>query len=95
MTTRREVIAAWLAEVASFRVVHEPTQAGYLLQADLLLERIDGVRLWTLNDIADWTGRATSTLSAYHTRGQMPAPTLTYGRTHLWEPDVIKKWRPR
>ncbi len=92
---RREVIAAWLAERDGFHTVNPATQTGLLAEADTLMEQLDKVTLWTIKDVVDWTQLAGSTISSYCTRRQMPAPTLTFGRTHVWEPDVIKKWRPR
>lgn len=93
--TRREVIAAWLAEREHFHTVSEATQAGFLGDADDLLDRLDEHEMWTVTDICRYSGLSSGTVSSYRARAQMPSPALTYGRTHLWEPDVVKKWRPR
>lgn len=95
MTTRREVIAAWLAERENFHTVNQATQMGFLSDADDLLERLDACPLWTVQQIADYTGLAGSTISGYQARTQIPEPTCHHGRVRLWEPDVIRKWRPR
>lgn len=54
---------------------------------------------WTTTDVATYLGLKTATVSAYRTRGQMPAPDMTVGsRTHLWKPSTIIEWhegRPR
>lgn len=47
----------------------------------------------TISEIADKLGITRSTLTAYRTRGRMPAPDLQYGRTPLWKPETIRKWR--
>lgn len=73
----------------------EATLAGFAEQADELLSLVDGHELWNMSRIAQYTGLAGSTLSAYYTRVQMPEPALAYGRTKLWEPDVIRAWRPQ
>lgn len=91
---RREVVAEWLAEREGFHTVSPATRDAFLMEADMLLDALDRVELWTLNDVADWAGLRTGTVSSYRTRSQMPAERLTYGRTHLWEPDDIKAWRP-
>jgi hypothetical protein len=93
--TRREVIAAFLAERDGFHTVNEATQAGFLSAADLLLEQLDQAPMWMVKDVAQWANCAESTISGYQARGQMPEPRLMYGRVRLWEPDVIKAWRPR
>lgn len=49
-------------------------------------------RTWTLTDIAAELGVAHSTLSSYHARGQMPAPTGKLGRTPYWESKDIEPW---
>ncbi|WP_380164648.1 NUDIX domain-containing protein [Jannaschia sp. R86511] len=48
---------------------------------------------WTTSDVAAYLGVQIGTVSAYRSRGQMPAPTRTLGRTHLWRPLEIKAWR--
>lgn len=95
MTTRREVIAAFLARRDGFHTVNEATLAARLGDADELLAVLDASPLWTLTRVCDYTGLASGTISSYRARNQMPEPAVTYGRTHLWEPDVIRKWRPR
>jgi hypothetical protein len=93
--TRREVIAAWLAERDGFHTVNQATQAGFLAEADDLLEQVDACPLWTVNDVAGWIGCRPSTISSYQTRNQMPRARFMFGRVRLWEPAVIKNWRPR
>ena len=48
---------------------------------------------WTTSDVAAYLGVQVGTVSAYRSRGQMPAPTRTLGRTHLWRPLEIRAWR--
>jgi 8-oxo-dGTP pyrophosphatase MutT (NUDIX family) len=53
---------------------------------------------WNTSDVAAYLGVKVGTVSAYRLRGQMPAPDLTVGRTHLWRPARILDWhgeRPR
>lgn len=53
---------------------------------------------WTTTDVARYCGVAVSTISGYRRRGLMPQPSETFGRTHLWKPEVIVAWqaeRPR
>jgi predicted DNA-binding transcriptional regulator AlpA len=53
---------------------------------------------WTMPDIASYIGVALSTVSSYRTRGQMPPPDQTIGRTPVWRPSRIIEWhqsRPR
>ena len=92
--TRRELVANWLAQRDGF-TTDAVTEALFLEDADELLKLLDGLPMWTLKEVADWAGLRNGTVSSYHTRGQMPPAAMTYGRTHLWEPDVIKAWRPQ
>ena len=53
---------------------------------------------WTTTDVAAYLGVRVGTVSTYRKRGQMPAPDLTVGRTHMWRPSRIIQWhhnRPR
>ena len=53
---------------------------------------------WTTSDVAAYLGVRIATVSTYRTRGQMPAPDMTVGRTHVWKPARIIEWhekRPR
>jgi hypothetical protein len=53
---------------------------------------------WTTSDVAAYLGVRVGTVSSYRLRGQMPAPDLTVGRTHMWRPARIIAWhgsRPR
>lgn len=53
---------------------------------------------WTTSDVATYLGVGVATVSAYRSRGQMPAPDKTIGRTHVWAPARIIEWhakRPR
>lgn len=53
---------------------------------------------WTTSDVAAYLGLRVGTVSSYNLRGQMPAPDMTVGRTHLWRPARIIEWheaRPR
>jgi hypothetical protein len=93
--TRREVIAHWLAERERYHTVNQATLAFFLGDADDLLQRLDTSPLWTVTDVCNYTGLTSGTISSYRARCQMPEPALRYGRTHLWEPDVIRAWRPR
>lgn len=56
----------------------------------------DDPEFWTTSDVAAYLGVKVGTVSAYHSRGQMPPPDLTRGqRTHLWRPATIRAWRGR
>ncbi|HET9873924.1 MAG TPA: hypothetical protein VFP89_15175 [Propionibacteriaceae bacterium] len=53
---------------------------------------------WTTTDVASYLGLQVGTVSSYRQRGQMPAPDVTIGRTHVWRPHRIIEWhegRPR
>ena len=47
---------------------------------------------WTTSDVAAYIGVNVATVSAYRSRGQMPAPDMTVGRTHMWRPTRIVEW---
>lgn len=50
------------------------------------------------SDVAAYLGVGVATVSAYRSRGQMPEPDQTIGRTHMWKPVRIIAWhqeRPR
>lgn len=47
---------------------------------------------YTTEDVAAALGIAPSTVRAYGTRGQMPAPTGRLGRTPYWNPEDIEPW---
>jgi excisionase family DNA binding protein len=50
-------------------------------------------RYLTVTEVAERLGLAPSTLTAYRARGRMPAPDVQYGRTPLWRPETITRWR--
>lgn len=53
---------------------------------------------WTTSDVAAYLDVRVGTVSSYRTRGQMPPPDQTIGRTHMWRPKTITEWhdaRPR
>lgn len=57
-----------------------------------------GAEWWTTSDVAAYLGVRVGTVATYRKRGQMPAPDLTLGRTHVWRPAHIVSWheaRPR
>lgn len=45
-------------------------------------------------EVAELLSLERSTISAYLTRGQMPAPWVTLACGPLWKRDQIKTWRP-
>jgi DNA-binding transcriptional MerR regulator len=47
----------------------------------------------TLTEVAARLGIKTSTLTAYKARGYMPKADAQYGRTPLWRPATIDRWR--
>jgi DNA-binding transcriptional MerR regulator len=47
----------------------------------------------TATEVAAQLGLSPSTITAYRARGKMPAPDIQYGRTPLWTPETIRKWR--
>jgi aminoglycoside phosphotransferase (APT) family kinase protein/predicted DNA-binding transcriptional regulator AlpA len=50
---------------------------------------------WTTSDVAAYLGLRVATVSSYRTRGQMPQPDMTLGRTHVWRPSKIIDWHTR
>lgn len=48
---------------------------------------------WTTTEVAAYLGVGVPTVSAYRSRRQMPLPDQTIGRTHMWRPERIIKWR--
>lgn len=48
---------------------------------------------WTTTEVAAYLGLGVPTVSAYRSRGQMPLPDQTIGRTHVWRPERIIRWR--
>ncbi|MEU5949898.1 helix-turn-helix domain-containing protein [Micromonospora sp. NPDC047465] len=59
---------------------------------------VGDVEWWTTSDVAAYLGVQVSTVTNYRKRGQMPAPDMTVGRTHMWRPARIRSWqqgRPR
>lgn len=50
---------------------------------------------WTTTDVAAYLGLRVGTVSSYRQRGQMPAPDMTLGRTHVWQPARIIEWHDR
>ncbi len=50
---------------------------------------------WTTSDVAAHIGVNVATVSAYRARGQMPAPDMTVGRTHMWRPLRIIEWHEK
>lgn len=53
----------------------------------------NGVVYMTSTQVAEYLGISPKTISAYKSRGQMPEPDRTYGRTPLWRKDTIDQWR--
>ena len=47
----------------------------------------------TTTEIAIALGITRDTISAYKSRGQMPQPDKTFGRTPLWKLSTIQTWR--
>lgn len=50
-------------------------------------------QLLTVKQVAEVTGLAVGTITAYRNRGQMPEPDAVYGRTPVWRESTIRKWR--
>lgn len=46
----------------------------------------------TTSEVAAHLGVGIGTVSAYRSRGQMPKPDRTVGRTHLWRRSTIEDW---
>jgi DNA-binding transcriptional MerR regulator len=51
------------------------------------------VSYWTTRDVAEHLQITEATVRAYLARGQMPRPDQRYGRTNLWRPATIERWR--
>ena len=49
--------------------------------------------LWRTTEVARYCAVSMGTITAYRRRGQMPAPVMSLGRTHLWRPEDILAWR--
>lgn len=49
-------------------------------------------RLLTVGEVAEAAGVTESTIRAYKARGQMPAPSVVYGRTPLWRESAVNEW---
>lgn len=49
---------------------------------------------WITKDVAAYLGVKMGTVSSYRKREQMPPPDQTVGRTHMWRPKTIMRWRP-
>lgn len=47
---------------------------------------------WTVADVATRLGVKESTVRAYVSRGQMPAPSGRLGRTPYWTPKDLEPW---
>lgn len=47
----------------------------------------------TTAEIATVLGVTSDTISSYKSRGQMPQPDKTFGRTPLWKLATIQAWR--
>jgi predicted DNA-binding transcriptional regulator AlpA len=46
----------------------------------------------TLSEVARIVGLPITTVSAYRSRGRMPEPDVTYGRTPLWSDATVQEW---
>jgi hypothetical protein len=51
------------------------------------------VTYWTTRDVAEYLQVEETTVRSYLSRDQMPRPDHRYGRTNLWKPATIKKWK--
>jgi len=49
---------------------------------------------WTIPDVAAYLSVERSTVRAYRSRREMPAPDGQTGRTPWWRPETIRAWRP-
>lgn len=54
---------------------------------------IGGVEYWSVQEVAAYVGVTDSTIRSYAARDLMPKPDLPVGRTPLWLPETIKKWK--
>ena len=68
----------------------EPGRVWKLTGKGGAAEAIHG--LYLVADVARSLGVAASTVRAYNSRGQMPAPTGHVGRTPYWSPEDIEPW---
>ena len=50
-------------------------------------------KLMTTTEVAESLGVQRETVAAYLSRGQMPAPDEVFGRTPLWRPATISRWK--
>lgn len=77
-------LAAWLEWEAS------KMPPGYVAVARAAVG--DGP-VWTVEDVARYLGVGQATVSAYLSRGRMPAPDGQIGRTRWWYASTIRAWR--
>lgn len=54
------------------------------------MERIED--MWTIADVADYTGLARSSVRAYITMGDIPQPDINLGYKPLWRQDAVVEW---
>jgi Helix-turn-helix domain len=76
----------------------ENKSAVYGTMAPVTTEPNPAAEWWTTSEVAAYLGVQVATVTNYRKRGQMPAPDMTVGRTHMWRPDRIIGWhgdRPR
>lgn len=79
-------LAAWLEWEAS------KMPAGYVPVARAA---VGDEPVWTVEDVARYLQVGQATVSAYLSRGRMPAPDGQIGRTRWWYASTIRSWRPR
>ncbi len=96
--------ASWARELSALRLSRSdlPRRLIYmrLICVSLILRRLicmtaqpdPASEWWTTSDVAAYLGLRVATVSAYRTRGQMPQPDMTVGRTHVWRPYTIISW---
>jgi hypothetical protein len=51
------------------------------------------ISYWTTREVASHLKITESAVRSYLARGQMPRPDQRYGRTNLWRPATIERWR--
>lgn len=47
---------------------------------------------WTMGDIAERLGVARASVQQYRRRGELPPESRKFGRTPVWESEVIEVW---
>lgn len=79
MTARAAALRSPRSLLATLTAVVEPSRTDW----------------WLLEDVAVFLDSSKSTVTAYRSRGQLPAADTTFGRSPAWRPQTIRDWAAR